>query len=268
MDRSPSMLSSKAVLLGGLAAGMLFSATATAPAAVVYREIFPNDTGANTAAGEAGGWYLNQGDLGAAATANYLLSGGDSAVTDEQWVNSGGVGEATANELAFGFLFRGGNNSGKHLYWTDEYSINLDTMTLESISWYQKNGNAGGSAASDAIRVVLRVGDDWYVSVDAFTNPADTWAQNILTLDENTQWYALAFTPDTTLAMDSNSVVSLPATGTLSAFGLYTDSKTGGSGRFHRFDNYTINAVPEPATIGLAAAGALLLLSPRRWQPV
>lgn len=250
-------------LMAGAVTTALLVPVATSSAAVVYREIFPNATGDNLANGEAGGWYLHQGATGVSQTAAFTLSGGDGMPADVEWVNAGNVGTPTADEMAKGYLFRGGNNSGEHLYWTDEYSLSLDTWTLESVSWYQRNGNAGGSGAGDLIRVALRVGDDWYVSKDTFTNPADTWQQNTLTVDTSTKWYALAFEAGTTLAMDISEELTLPTTGTLSAFGLYTDLKTGGSGRFHRVDTYTINAVPEPATLGLVSLGGLLMLRRR-----
>src|SRR5690606_18395113 len=103
--------------------------------------------------------------------------------TDVEWMNSGNVGTPTADEMANGYVYRGGNNSGEHFYWTDEYSLGLETWTLESVSWYQKNGHSNGDGASDLIRAALRIGDNWYVSKDTFTNPTNTWQQSTLIID-------------------------------------------------------------------------------------
>lgn len=249
------------IVLGALAVAVLVSA-APASAAVVYREIFPNDTGADAAASTVG-WKLNWGDTGAEGTSlsNYVVSGGDGQPTDLAPVNSG-----TSDERVRGYLVRLGTDGGKHLYWTEEYNtLNLATTPVQSISWWQYNGHStSGAGATDEIRVALRVGTSWYVSVETFTNVAKTWTQNTLTIDEDTAWYALSFTKDETLAMVTTQQLQLPTSGVLTAFGLYADSKTAGNGRFHRFDAYTIEAVPEPAMLGLASVAGLLMLRRRR----
>ena len=200
------------------------------PERVLYQETFDNLTTSDQPLSDAG-WSIHWGD--GEQIPDYPTGGAALSYVD--------------------FAIDVSNKAGDLLYWTDECSIDLDSHVITHVTW-DNNANE-----STAVHFAILIGDDWYVSDEAFAKGAGD-------LDFlNATWQPLLFDPGSELDRPGTttglSILELGGSG-ISAFGLYDDY-----GVRHRLDNVTIYAaVPEPTSFGLALIGlvAFGLFSVRR----
>ena len=219
-------------------------------AAVIYTETFDNITGANQSFNSAGvNWSVHRTS---SATA-YTLSGTD--ITASPVISNG----ASVNGVApTGFLFQSSLISGSvgtpHIWWTNETTFG-DISLLDSLTVDLRNGST-----NEDLRFALQVGSSWYVSQSVFNNSVADAATLNLSLDvENASYFSLNFTPGVTLSM--GTAASLPLSGTVTAVGLFTQSRDSAN---IRIDNFRVSAIPEPSTALLGSLGVLALLRRRR----
>ena len=233
-------------------------------AAVIYREVFPNDTTADLPISDAdwSAYYKAGAELmptganpdGDSYTAIMNLAG---SPTNVSAVNSN-PSTTTQDIGAFRFLYQTGD-PGPAIAFTSEYTIDRGAFSIDSIEWWQAQVNA--SASTDrGLRFAVRVGDDWFAS-ELFNGPdnasSGTFDDNagLKTLDFATaNWQPLDFTPNDSLVL-SGSIVALPD-GDIDAFGMYGTFET-----TQWFDSLTVNAtaiVPEPSSFVLLGLGALI----------
>jgi len=258
-------------LMLAIAAGATLSPLAHGT--VIYRETFTSQSTSNqTLTASSVGWHANVGNTGANRDASSgpltYIAYADSAPSGSTGVNN----HPTGNELAAGkgiFISDDRDSSstptGPSLFWTSETSIDLASTTLTSISWYQ-----GNAVANDEFHAALKVGANWYVATQGYTQTAAVSGANFasqaslktFTLAGQT-WKSLTLTPGTTLAMGSTT--TLPTTGTVTAFGIFVPTHTNTGFSYMRFDTYQIDGVvPEPVSLGLVGVGGCFLLSRRR----
>ncbi len=247
------------LLICGLAAALLLPTLGHSQTEVVYREIFARPTGSSGPASMSGyNWYAHR-TADATQVTNHLGS------TNLQWAVSAATGSpsnldgvnsnqtTTDTALGFGFFFSN-QTAAPTLLWTDEYSVSLADITR--FDWQQ-----GNSAATETLQLAIRVGSDWYVSDQSNTNAAvstfSTQAEQKTQLMAGSEWSSLTFTPGSALSIGSTA--TLPLSGTVTAFGLFSASHTAFTTL--RFDTFTITAtpIPEPSSIGLLLGGVVML---------
>lgn len=245
-------------------AALLLLLTTTAPLRaqnVVYREVFPNDTGANLNVGSAN-WQVNNTTNGTAAnvaTANTIYL---SALNGRPAALAPVASNPISAELARGFYVdsSAGGTGYNSLVWTSEATVPITTFQSALVQWWQ-----GNDAAADTDRVAVRVGSTWFVSNQTFAQASglggeSNFAANAPLMSLNTngaQWLLLNFTSGTTLGIANGAgPTSLPTNnGDVTGFGIYMDNKSSSV----RFDTYQIIATPEPGAVSLFSIGALLL---------
>ncbi|MCF7817314.1 MAG: exo-alpha-sialidase [Kiritimatiellales bacterium] len=205
------------ILLAGLAG-----------ADVVYREIFPNDNGADAPFAETG-WQVHVGDHGAPlSTQTVRLSGNTGAPKNLEPVQS-----APANaELARGFLFD--QDIGRsQLLWTDECDVGMSAGQDIGISWYQS------SDASDPVHLAVRMDGVWYASVQTFSQ-GSAYKQMVAHI-ATANWLKLDFIENGTLA---RGTAATPIGVKLEAVGFFIPKLTGKM----RIDTVEIQTGAEAAT--------------------
>ncbi len=266
------------LFLPGLAA-VLTLTSATAPASIIYRNAFGNNSEgyANYA---SVGWSAYAANSAAAvvsnrssnANSNVGLSGAGGNPTNLPNINAG---EAASLTNGFGIL-----RSGQvGLLFTDSFLLNpalLDFDTL-SFSWTAAQYKSNISTTNSTMRVALRVGGQWYVSNSItvapaatipvmmgstgdqqeaeFANYATSYSRDLTTLN----WFTLNFTVgDVTkpFSIGGSAVTPFPA-GSIDGFGLYVTAP-GSGGLF--VDTYTLSAeaIPEASTLSLIFGGIIL----------
>jgi regulation of enolase protein 1 (concanavalin A-like superfamily) len=204
-----------------------------------YREVFPNATGGSLNLSDAG-WKILRGAAGnvvAATVANgYQIPAFNGYPTNEAAVNS----SPSSGELAKGLVSDAGASVGRiTLFYTDEAVIDLSGSLATRITWSQ-----GNIYSYDPLRVAVRVGSDWYVSLQRFYGPAVGGAADFgeqaarMSLDlGGALWESLGVIPGTALSITAGTL-SLPP-GNLTAFGLLSMN----SNSTVRFDNFAIDSV-------------------------
>ncbi len=224
------------------------------PHAVLYREIFPNDTTDNiysSVAKPETGWAVHIGASGVEqpvtndnTTWHISFNPVDVGPTADIPVNSNPQRVPLENR---GYLWQGTGPSGApQILWTDEYTV--DRRDVTEITWWQQNSD------DSPIRVALEIGGDWFASSEDFGGAGTL----VRSLDFGAaEWRSLAFEPNVSLALGGPTTLPL---GDITAFGWFTESRT----HTLRLDSFEIRGVPEPGTLMLLAAGALALLWRRR----
>lgn len=239
----------------------------------IYREIFPNNTGGDlrpigsgnthgTFAPANTGWQLwaNTSETATAVsneTNNSNQTGlafdtplGSSAVA----INSNPSSPGTGNNAA-GRTFTGLGTWGAYLLFTDEYTVDTTATPVASVSWMTRN-----TSSSETSRVAVRIADQWYASNATFTN-ANSWETKTFTFTTAASaWRTVAFAEGSPLLVSTTTLTSPLPAGNITAFGLFTDN----SNDTARIDDFTINAVPEPASLALLALGGLAIAGRRR----
>lgn len=162
-------------------------------------------------------------------------------------------------------------------YTTEVIAHNISTVDITSISFLARN-----SVATDRYRIVLAVdvagSTEWFVSDQFFTTTAGVWS-------DGAQLRELAFTTaasawrnmtvtTSALSISDNTLGSALPGGNLIAAGLFMSGNSataGTSGGAHantmRYDDFTVNVVPEPSTAGLGALALGFLTLGRRRKP-
>lgn len=257
----------------GLACGLLAGFSATAKAQIVYREIFPNTTGSDqTFLTNANGWGLRT-----TAGAGVSSSAGDVRGINGNPIGLPNVNAGTVSSADQGFVrIFNGIASGVYAYTTEYGSISAANIT--NVSWYQGNQNT-----SDTLQVLLSIGGTTYISQTGFTNttglassgdfPTSSAVElKTLTISGAT-WFTLTAEPNTIGTSTTINAVgaTLPTSGLITGFGLYAssfaNSASGPSGQV-RFDNFAIQAIPEPTTLALLAGSLSALAIFRRRRQV
>jgi hypothetical protein len=154
------------------------------------------------------------------------------------------------------------------MVFTQEYQFNLATvskMQVEVTTWNNSNyrflihfGNdfdqefPGGATQSGSLGTGWYASDPFAVAGSGTVNANAVWTTQALNVLPSTNWYSVTSAVDYSNGMMVSSTASYP-TGTVTAFGIYLVGPNGSS----RFDNYTIENVPEPVAISLLGLGVL-----------
>ena len=137
----------------------------------------------------------------------------------------------------------------------------LGTTAVGDLRTFSFAFSRGSATADISARVALRVGTDWYLSVDAITNAAaNTWTPHSLDI-QTIAWTPMTVNPGVEMSYPgttTGTLTALGATGNLTQFGFLTSTQ-GGSNTQWRIDTVEITAIPEPATLSLL--GGLLVLA-------
>jgi hypothetical protein len=269
-DRS-SFLPMKKILLGSMVA---LIAVPVLHADVIYRETFGetvnnNPLSDNTWAGAFGATGSN-----AFSSMNFGLSNNFSK--PGATAPSVNAGVSTNPSTTLGFVFSNGGTvaSSNWLAYTNEYTVDTSLWTPTSISFY--SGNAAG-ATIPVYRIAAQIGGNWYATDSTFANAtavtaagnfqnAGSGGAELMTFawtNAAASWRDLAFTLNTTMTLSGTTLAADLPTGNITGFGLYSEAV---GGTIRRFDTFEINATatPEPTTVSLLLATALVGLSRRR----
>ncbi len=253
-----------------LGAGLMPSSV---QASVIYREIFGTtvtDPGAIQESITVAGWSGIRGD-GATSSPSLIASTGKP--TDLGSVNANTAPDHEV--LDRGFVNARYTNGYTYLFWTGEVSVSREALDANDVtfSWYQ-----GTDAATLSTRLAIKIGEQWYASTKTFLNPTDPVTspdshfnararEHSISLDDVDGFHELAVVTGSggsiTMASEASS---LPASGDLVAFGLWT-SMMGGAGDTGgrlTFDTFTVTVVPEPTAVGLLSLAGVLGLRRRR----
>ncbi|HUT36201.1 MAG TPA: LamG domain-containing protein [Planctomycetota bacterium] len=250
--------SSDSRILAHYVAAFTPSAAPTA-SEVLYREVFPNGTGANQAPSHAG-WNAHYGSGAVAFTTSVGVSGLDGRPNDLPAINSFPASAEQVNGLFSDYNGSIGNSA--RMFWASEFPIDLSVYALEQAQWYQGNADV-----RDAFRVAVQLdGAQWYASDMSFTNPGiagadfDTDAELKTFGFEGAEWYLLNFTPGSLLEfVGSGSPFGLPEGSFLTSFGLFSETRLGTL----RFDSFELIVgpafvIPEPSTLAVGLLGLLV----------
>jgi hypothetical protein len=121
-----------------------------------------------------------------------------------------------------GYLFNRSDAGVMWMAWTEKADVTAigDVSKLKSISFRARN-----SSPTEGIKIVLRVGADWYVSSTEYSNPDANTLERIEIPFDTITWSRLAFVPGAN--MSEGSAASLPASGAVTAIGFFDYSHSG-----------------------------------------
>jgi hypothetical protein len=248
-------------MMAVLVAGAVGSASA-APIST-YTEHFDGATSSGDAELAVAGWnaHANVAEGGSAIAVSLTTAPSD---------YKAGLGYDDPESIAYFWPGDGPANGGGELddgiLWTDEQTLDRTSPGEIDSFAFDVNTNASGDTA---YHPAIQIGSAWYVmKTGASATDDKTWESKSLSFSTAAaDWANLDFTPDSVLAIGSDLTSDLPS-GEIVAFGLYLDMNTSGSGSMQhgtmRVDNFTVNQVPEPATMSLLAIGGLGVLIRRR----
>lgn len=202
----------KNILAAVLSLTGLFVTDGKADLDVAYREIFPNDKGADTSLAKAA-WKVCSGNAALVYVGpNAVVSGQKGSPVMLEAVNSFPVTE----EVAAGYLYDNIVSDEPQLIWTDEVDVDLGPKKDMEISWHQS------SDATNPIHLAVLVDGAWYVSAEAFTQDARYARKSLNVADA--KWLALNFVENSTLVLGG----AIPLTGSrLKGIGFYIPELTG-----------------------------------------
>jgi PEP-CTERM motif len=253
-------------------------------AEVVYRETFGRLPGSDESTNLFD--WADFRPVAGASPATFNIATSDSGINgstdgrpiDVANVNAGTNSDGSTGALPNGIHFFLTGAGAPVLSFTPEYTVDPTLYLPGSIqfSWYQGDANA-----ADTMRLVVRVGGQWYANASTFSTTAMSLG-NFPSMAELKQvtynpaaanWLNLNFdgvytggangTDGTVLSLGAAAASDL--SGSITAFGLLVEGAAG----TRRFDTFQIDAtrIPEPATIGLVlVAAAGLGLAARRRQ--
>src|SRR5882724_10474858 len=225
---------------------------------VIYRETFGRPSSPTTNMNPTVWGWAYFGLNGARVTTNTGVNGTDvGRPANVANVNAGLDSDGTLAAYTNGFAYS--DQGTLSTYLTTEYTVNVASYNSGSInfSWYQ-----GDAAIVSKARLLVRVGGNWYVGAQVFTNSTavvlgtfqsaselktviyDPTAANWLTLNFDGSYDAATSTTvnSTKGSLAIGSAPGSDLSGDITGFGLYFD-RNGGSGNT-RFDSYTVQATP------------------------
>ena len=228
-------------------------------AASTYQETFPHPGGGNISHTSVG-W-----------SAVYGASATDGSANTTNNANGGFV----VSNLGSGYGAKTTSSSTYGLAYTTEVSSNtITTADITSISFLARNGSG-----NDRYRIVLAIdvagSTQWYASEAFFTTTAGAWAdgaelRELLITTAASSWRNMTLTTSA-LSLSDDTLGSALPDGNLMAAGLFlsgNNDTAGTSGGAHantmRYDDFTVNVVPEPSGAMLGIMGASLLAFRRR----
>ncbi|MGZ0654675.1 PEP-CTERM sorting domain-containing protein [Coraliomargarita sp. W4R53] len=144
-----------------------------------------------------------------------------------------------------GYLFVMGN-LGPLLLFTETSPFGASTAQyafgqIDSVTMEMRN-----QIGTEDLKVAIRVGSNWYASVENFNNPSASTAVGG-TLDFSTaQWRALTVNPGVGLSIGASDAV-ITESDLVTAVGVFTDNVDDKI----RFYSYQVNAIPEPSSAAL-----------------
>jgi len=231
-------------------------------AASTYQETFPHPGGGNISHTDVG-WTTVYGSAATDGSANTTNNANGGFVVSNL---GAGYGAKTTFSSSYGLA-----------YTTEIISNTITTADITSISFLARN-----SAASDRYRIVLAIdvagSTEWYASDAFFTTTAGAWAdgaqlQQLAFTTAASSWRSMTVTTSALSVSDSTLAAALPS-GNLIAAGLFlsgNNGTAGTSGGGHantmRYDDFTVNVVPEPSAAMLGLMGASLLAFRRKQRP-
>jgi hypothetical protein len=224
-----------------IAAASLMAASFANAQGIIFAETFTNGTGNNQPLSMID-WKAN---IGANATVK-----DDSDVGQDNPILSSGNFLFTRPDPAYGDWFA----------WTEKASVADigDIGLVTNVSMSLRNS----STTDISVQIAFKVSDAWYVSQKIFDDNAGSFTPANLDVKTST-WNSLTFVSGTSLA--EGAATTLPISGTVQAVGVFSSDT--GLRETVRFDDFTITAIPEPATAALvfgALAGLMLLRRRRR----
>jgi hypothetical protein len=196
---------------------------------------YPDATGANPVFGGAMSVFN-------AAVASIENSSSNDRIAFQTGVNNGVTFSAMVMWNASNFL-------------TDPIPMTLQTVTIGGV----RQRSSTVAQDSQEIRLILRQGDDYFISADQSFNT--TASEKVFNLDGSVNWFS--FTPFSNGVATIGARVSTPSYDALDAIGYYQQTRnTSGSNQQVGFDITSFQAVgepvPEPKTVTLLLAGVAL----------
>jgi hypothetical protein len=215
---------------------------------LAYRETFYNDTGVDVADpnGTVTGWHAHYGDGTRDTDALLAWYYGHTPLMPA--VNSNQQYDPDDR----GYFLPVNQRASDYLFWTDEYAIDPVFDDLEAMQWSIRSSATGMHAA-------VRVGSDWFATAEEYdvAVSGSVWETRFFDNLTDSDWYALDFTEDSSLALTSTLYSGLPA-GKITAFGAYFESTQ--RLRLDDFEVFTesTGVIPEPAgTVGMMLLAAM-----------
>ena len=156
-----------------------------------------------------------------------------------------------------GVYYSGGGYMNSLTY-TAEYEIDMSVWTDLVLSFDHLNDAATEYRAALAIAPDLVTNPTWYLSdLTVAAAAATEWDQPRVVIDTSasTGWYELDLDE-----INIGASTTLPASGYIRGFGIQHLGQTGSQ----RYDNFMVEAVPEPATMALLSIGSLIVFHRRR----
>lgn len=175
----------------------------------LYREIFPNASGADDKL-ELSGWKACSG-AAAQFDSSVKLSGVTGAPQNAEPVHS----FPASGELAHGYIYDPPLTEVPQMLFTEE--IDLDADSITGISWYQSSG------APDAVHLAVRSEGSWYISEDAYIQDSG-WGRQTLDFTK-AKWRSIQFSPGSNLSEAGSPAV--PAGSRIDGIGFYLAERNG-----------------------------------------
>ncbi|WAC19849.1 hypothetical protein OVA24_00470 [Luteolibacter sp. SL250] len=228
-------------------------------AASTYQENFPQPNSGNLSHSNVG-WTAVYGTSATDGSANTTNNANGGFVVSNL---GGGYGAKTTFNSTYGLA-----------YTTEVISHNITTADITTISFLARNGSG-----TDRYRIVLAIDvagfTEWFASDTFFTTTGGVWAdgaqfKELAFTTAASSWRSMTVTTSALSVSDSTLGEALPS-GNLIAAGLFlsgANDTAGTSGGGHantmRYDDFTVNAVPEPSAALLGIAGSALLVLRRK----